>query len=623
MPFPVSRRAALPALALATAWSTASAQACVEPVHASILVTATRSPQAASEVLSDHLIISADDIARSGAGSVVDLLQQQRAIEVARNGGPGTASSVFIRGADSKQNVVLVDGVRIGSSTTGAANWSALPLANIDRIEVVYGPLATTYGADAIGGVVQLFTKRGTGAPRVSAAAGAGSNAARRAELGVAGASGGPHSVSYALFGARERERGFSATKPGNFSYNPDNDGYNRDSTSGQLVFAPAQGHELGLLFLHSRLDAQYDAGASLYDARTLQDVGTTALFSAHRISAAWRMRLQAAQADDKSATDSSASVSGKSRIQTRQRSFSWQNDIAVGRDLLQVVFERRDEDVVSSSTPALTTGRNTDSLAASYSLRRGSHIAAASARNDDSSQYGSTATGALAYGYRIAPALRIDASAGTSFRAPTFNELYFPGYGVASNKPEHGRNVEAGLHFDDGKMKASAIFFRNRITDLLVTSTRCPVELDTHSSGCAYNVNRATILGLSLAASARWGDLTLRSSLDVQDPRDDTSGKALARRARRHASFAVDYSFGALDTGAALQLSGKRYDDAANRNALGGYGLLTLSGSYRFAPDWSVFLNWNNATDKQYELARNYATAGSQVFAGLRYGAK
>ncbi|MFZ3287694.1 MAG: TonB-dependent receptor plug domain-containing protein, partial [Telluria sp.] len=179
MPFPVPRRAALPALALVTTWSTAAAQATVEPVHASVLVTATRSPQTASEILSDHLIVSADDIARSGAGSVVDLLQKQRAIEVARNGGPGTASSVFIRGADSKQNVVLVDGVRIGSSTTGAANWSALSLANIDRIEIVYGPLATTYGADAIGGVVQLFTKRGTGAPRVSAAAGAGSNAAR------------------------------------------------------------------------------------------------------------------------------------------------------------------------------------------------------------------------------------------------------------------------------------------------------------------------------------------------------------------------------------------------------------------------------------------------------------
>ncbi|UUZ50789.1 TonB-dependent receptor plug domain-containing protein [Massilia sp. B-10] len=145
---------------------------------------------------------------------------------MARNGGPGSSASVFIRGGDSKQTVVLVDGVRIGSSTTGVANWSALPLANIDRIEIIYGPLATMYGADAIGGVVQVFTKRGSGAPSVTAAIGASSDRACNADAAISGSSG---ALSYAFAVTRDQDDGFSATKPGNFSYNADNDGFLQD----------------------------------------------------------------------------------------------------------------------------------------------------------------------------------------------------------------------------------------------------------------------------------------------------------------------------------------------------------------------------------------------------------
>jgi vitamin B12 transporter len=623
MTFPAVRRAALSSLALAITSTFAMAQSGADPVLASVLVTATRSPQAGADVLADHVLISSDDIARSGAASIVDLLQKQRAIEVTRNGGPGANSSVFIRGADGKQNVVLVDGVRIGSSTTGTANWTALPLANIDRIEIIYGPLATMYGADAIGGVVQVFTKRGAGPARIYAAAGAGSDGARLAEGSFAGEGGGEHSISYAFGAARTQDDGFSTTLPTSSSYNADNDGYKKDSANGRLAIALAKGHEAGLMFLHSHLDAQYDAGSSRYDARTVQNLDTFALFSKHQINANWRVSLQASEADDKSATDSSAAASGKNSIDTRQTAFSIQNDIVFGASLVQVLLERREEEVVSSSTAALTTGRDTNSVAASYSLKLGDHLALASARYDDSSQYGSKTTGAIGYGYRITRTLRANASAGTSFRAPTFNELYFPGFGVASNKPEHGRNVEGGLYFNNGATEASAVYYRNKITDLLVNTTRCPVEPATHPSGCAYNVNRAVLSGLSLGAHTRLGAFDLRAAADFQDPRDETTGKKLIRRARRHAKLGIEYSTGQLVAGADVQLSDKRFDDVANRNALGGYGLLNMFATYRFAPDWSALVRWNNVADKRYELARNYATAGSQWFAGVRYGVR
>ncbi len=609
MIFHVSRRAALPSLALALASSFSHAQT-------TVLVTASRAPQAAADVIADHVVISADDIARSGAANLIDLLAQQRAVEVTRNGGPGANSMVFIRGADGKQNVVLVDGVRVGSSTSGAANWTTLPLTNVERIEIVYGPLATMYGADAIGGVVQIFTRQGSGPVRVFAAAGAGSRGARAAEVAFAG---GEHAVSYAFSLARDKDSGFSATRPGLSSYNADTDGYDRDSASGRLGVRLSDSSEAGVVYLHSHLNAQYDSGASSFDTRTVQNLDNIALYSRHQLTPGWTVRLQASETADESTTQTSAA--NISRIQTRQNFYTLQSDLAVGSDLLQLIAERRIEDVVSNTSAALTRSRATNALAAAYSLRRGAHLASVSVRDDDSTQYGSRVTGGAGYGYRISPALRVNASAGTSFRAPTFNELYFAGFGVAGNRPEHGRNVEGGVYYKSGATSASMVYFRNRLSDLLVNLTACPVEAATHPSGCAYNVDRATLTGVSVAAATQVGGLDLNAALDWQDPRDDTTGKLLVRRAHRHGVIKADYTIGQLSAGASLQVSSRRFDDTANRNTLGGYGLLNLHASYQFAPDWSMLVRWNNATGKQYELARNYATAGATVFAGVRYG--
>lgn len=617
MIFPVVRavrRLAQPSLAVAL--SLCSTVAVADGPE--VVVTATRTPQAAADILADHTLITANDIDRSGASNLVDLLQQQRGIEVVRNGGPGTASSVLIRGADAKQSVVLVDGVRIGSSTTGTANWAALPLSNIERIEIVYGPLATLYGADAIGGVVQIFTRHGDGAPHVTASLTAGSEQARNADVGIDGKSG---RVRYTIAAARDQDDGFSATRRGTSSYNPDNDGYQRDSASARLAVDAGADSQAGLQYLHSRLQAQYDSGAAAFDTRTVQDLDNIAVFANTRILPNWRVQGQIAQADDKSASITSATASGTSAIETRQTQYSVQSDLALGPDLLQVLLERREEDVVSSSTAALNTSRATNAIGASYSLKRGASLATASIRRDDSTQYGGKTTGALGYGYRFTSSLRANLSAGTSFRAPTFNELYFPGYGIATNKPEQGRNVEGGLYWRAGASDASVVYFHNRLSNLLVTAAVCPVSPAIYTFGCAYNVDRATLSGVTIGGHTRLYVIDLRGSLDFQDPRDDTTGTVLARRARRHAHFSADTTRGALTFGGGVQVSGRRYDDAANRNALGGYGLLHLFAQYRLSTDWSVLARWNNVADKQYELARYYGTAGSQLFVGVRYG--
>lgn len=593
----------------------------------SVIVTAGRQPQLAKDVLADNLVITAEEIAKSGASGIVDLLQQQRGIEISRNGGLGTNASVFIRGGSNAQNVVLVDGVRVGSSTLGGASWSAIPLSQIERIEIVYGPLSSLYGADAMGGVVQVFTKKGGKAISPTIAVGAGSFGLRKVDAGISGAL--FDKLSFALNAGHEAADGFSATKPAAWGYNPDKDGYTMDSVSGRLAWEVAQGFELGTNFLQSRLNAQFDAG-SFYDDRNVQKLENVALYGKGKLSEMWSASLQLAQAADKGFSDGWSGTSqadpyafhNVSQIDTQQRSLTLQNDIKFGKDVLQLVAERREEKV-SGTTSALNRSRFTNSLAASYVLKQDAHLASASVRLDDSSQYGSHTTGSIAYGYRLTDALRLNASYGTSFRAPTYNELYYPGYGTSTNKPEQAKNAEAGVFYDDNVLQFSAVYYQNKATDLLVYANVCPVEPATHPYGCAYNVNKATLSGLTMGGSVRLGALSLRAAADLQDPVDDTTGKRLQRRSKQHGSLAAEYTIAKAKFGAETLFSGSRFDDLANKKTLPGYALLNLYGTYEVAANWTAIARWNNVLNKKYELAKNYGTAGANVFVGLNYGFK
>jgi vitamin B12 transporter len=582
-----------------------------------IVVTAARSPLAARDIITDTVVISPEEIAQSGETTLVDLLRRKRGIEITRTGGPGTTSSVLLRGTSNNQTVVLIDGVRSSSSTSGGATWAAIPLSQIDHVEIVYGPLSTLYGADAVGGVVQIFTKKGNGEPRLTASAGAGSDATRAMEAGISGATEGDHRITYALSAARETSDGFSATKSGLGSHNPDDDGYRKNSASGQFSMELAKGHELGFNFLYSDNSAQFDSGASTFDARNEGRLATYAVESKNRLHPNWASRFRLSRSIDE---NDSLTSTRTSTFNTRQDTLSWENDVTLGEDLLQLIVERREEQAESTEA-AVARSRDTNSASAAYLLKRGKHLASVGIRQDHSSQFGGHTSGSIGYGYRLTPALRVTSSVGTSFRAPTFNELYFPRFGLASNQPEKGRSAELGFHYEAAGTRFSAIYFRNRLSNLIVNTNPCPVQQASYPFGCAYNVNKATLTGVSLEASSKFGDFTVRGSLDLQDPRDETNDTTLARRARQHGSVAIEHQAGRATSGAEVIFSGDRFDDAANRNRLGGYGLLNLYGSYELARNWSLFGRWDNVLDKEYELARNYATAGSSLFVGVRYG--
>jgi len=573
----------------------------------SLVVTAARWPQAPAELVADVTVISAAEIARAGVQSLAELLQRVPGVEIVANGGPASTSGAFLRGANSNQTLVLVDGQRIGSSTSGTAALEAIPLDAIDRIEILRGPASNLYGADAIGGVIQVFTRNGGDAFAAHASAGYGTYGTSALSGGVSGAAG---AWRYALGAGHKQSAGFNTiVNPANFSFNDDRDGYRSDHIAGSVSYRFAPEQELSARLLKSRLNAQFDAEPG-FDDRTVTTVENYALVSRNRLNAWWTSQLEAGQTGDSS---DSRTGFGPGRFTTRQRLYLWQNDFVLPRGALGAALERREERV-GGDTAFAVTSRDTNAAVAVYRLADGPQALQLNLRRDSSTQFGARTTGAIAYAYGFAPGWRASASYGTAFKAPTFNDLYYPGFSNPDLKPETARSAEAAMRYEAGAIAGGIVAYRNRVRDLIV------FECDADFNCAPQNVAAATLQGVTLELKLRREATTATASIDLQRPEDDARGLLLPRRARRHAALVVEHPIGPLRLIAELSASSARFDDAENTRRMGGYALLNLLLEWPFAARWTAFARLGNALDKRYELAADYRTAGANGFAGVRW---
>jgi vitamin B12 transporter len=576
-----------------------------------VAVTAARDAQPIADVLADITVIGPDEIARAGAQSLTELLQRQPGVEISMNGGPGSVSSVFVRGANRGQTLVLVDGIRIGSSSAGATSLEAIPLDQVERIEILRGPASSLYGADAIGGVIQVFTRRGTSAFAANASAGYGTYRTWNAKAGASGTAG---PLQYAVQVAGQASRGFNTiTNPDNFLYNPDPDGYSNQSGSATLGYEWAAEQALSAQFMRSRLNNQFDGGPD-FDDRTITVDETWQVASRNRLASFWVSRLSYGEGIDDSRTETAF---GPSTFDTTQRQLTWQNELTLPAGLLTAGYERRDERLATDAGFAVTS-RTTDSLFGIYRLAAGAHALQANLRYDESSQYGNETTGSIAYGYRLSPAWRVTAGYSTGFKPPSFNDLYYPGFSNPNLEPEKSKNVEAGLYWngelDGASVEARAIAYRNRVSQLIV------LQCDADFNCIPYNVNRATLEGVTLGADVRADNgMTISASLDLASPEDDLTGKLLPRRARQHGAVTAGMPFGPLRFGVELVASSLRYDDPANLVRMGGYAIVNLTAEWALPQGVTLFARADNVFDKNYELAAGYATGGATVFGGIR----
>jgi vitamin B12 transporter len=594
--------------------SCALAQSTLDP----IVVIGTREPQRLARSSADIVRIDAATIRDSGADSVEDLLRREAGLQVVRNGGPGQSSGYFLRGAGTSGTVVLIDGVRVGTATAGQVEFESLSLAQIDHIEVLRGPASSLYGADAVGGVIQIFTRRGEGAPRLVGSAAVGGYGSRQGDVGI---SGGHGAFDYAAAIGHDQSRGVSAIRPNDQfgDFNPDNDGFSRTFGNARLGYAPAPGHRIGIDVIGSRLNAQYDSAEfnppdfipdPSPDFRNHLNTSVVSISYRGQISPLWTTTLQASKNID----DSTSGGVTTSRFRTEREQATWQNALQLAADQqLVLAYEHLHEEVggdVFTDQPK----RSNNAVLAVYSGGFGPAALEASLRRDDNSVYGSNTTGNLGASYEVLTGFRLRARAGTTYRAPTFNDLFFPGFSNPNLKPERGESFEVGATWQAATTSAAATLYRNRVTDLIVSDSSC---------SCGTNVGRARLQGATLSAAQRWGGFNVRATIDLLDATNADTGARLNRRAAHQESLVGDYETGAWSVGASVVDVGARPDGPEGTTfVLGGYGIVDLRAAWRFLSQWRLEAKLLNALDHRVEPVRDYQGLGRQAWLGIRYDA-
>jgi vitamin B12 transporter len=568
----------------------AAAQTKVEPV----VLTASRTAESLADTIRDVSVLRGEDLIASGANDIVTALQGVSALEV-QTLGAGATPSIFVRGGNSNQVLILIDGQRIGSSFSGQSALQHIPISQIDRIEIVRGPAASLYGADAVSGVIQVFTKKSAGL-----SAGGALGEQRSSDLSArAGFASGGNSLSVS---ANHREsRGFNAiVNPKDFSFNPDRDGYRFSSAqlNGSAAVTPAFTVDANVFA--ARGNVQYDSGADTDDRikSSVQNVSAKARYSP---SARWTSTLSLGQSVDKSEFISAFPGNYK----TVQGQLSWQNTFQWQRDTtLWNAIESRHERATSSDDFAVTSRRTTSAAFGADATFNALKVAA-SFRVDDSNQYATRATGNVGISYALGKDWSVLLNAGTSFKAPSFNDLYFPGFSNPNLAPEKAKNVDAALRWSNEASNAKLVVYENRVRDLI--QFQCDADFN-----CApQNVAQARLRGATVSAGTRVAGWLFDASVDIADPINTKTDKRLARRTNVHGALKASGDVMGFASGIELVASGNRFDDAANTRRLAGYGAVNVFARKEIARGMSVGVRIDNAFDRDYQHSFGYTNGG------------
>lgn len=580
-----------------------------------VIVTATRTAQTADATLASVSVITREDIERRQARSVPDALRGIPGLAITNNGGAGKTTSFFLRGTESDHVLVLIDGVKVGSATLGTTAFQNLPIDAVERIEVVRGPRSSLYGSEAIGGVIQIFTRKGGGDLRPRFSVGAGSYGTAKVSGGL---SGGGERGWIDVGASYEDTDGFNACAgqavPGAGCYvdEPDDDGFRSRSTSARMGYRFTDWIEAEAHWLRSDGENDYDgsvwAGNESKDRQQLLG-GRLRLTP----SGAWTSTLAAGRAWDASRLYHGGAF--LDRIATERDSLSWQNDLMLGADHLVTLGIDYQRDRVEGTLAYDEDARDNTGLFGQYLGRFGGHDLELSLRRDDNEQFGDYATGSAAWGYGLANGLRLTASYGTAFKAPSFNELYYPGFGNPDLDPEESRSLEFGLAGRLSLARWSLNLYQTDIDDLIAYDA---------ALWAPNNIDSARIRGLEAVVATELYDWAIEANLTLLDAENSSdgpnAGNRLPRRPEQTFALDLDRAFGRIGVGGTLFVAGRSYDDAANDVRLDGYSLVDLRAEYAFSSDLRVQGRVENLFDEDYQTANWYNQPGRAFYVTLRY---
>ncbi|MAB51855.1 MULTISPECIES: TonB-dependent receptor [Marinobacter] len=564
-----------------------------------IVVTATLGPKTRGESDSSVTVIDDEDIQRLQPQTFEELLVGQPGLDITSNGSFGKNISVFTRGTGSESTVFLVDGVRLRSATTGSTAWQYFPPQMVERVEIVRGSRSNLYGADAVGGVIQAFTHSAETGNEGWVQAGGGNFNTQEYVAGAAGTEG---RMKYSLSASHLETDGTAVVEGG------EDKGYRNTSALASVAHQFDSGGEAGVVLMRAQGNTEFEGGDTDFTIQTLGFRLDTP------ISDYWRSRILLAESLDES---DNRDTFGNSTFDTKTRSARWENQISIGRHEYIVGGELL-VDEVDSTTEYDESSRTNAAVFGQALLNFGPTDFQLSLRADDNEAFGREETGAVAMGVDLDRNHRARVSYSTSFRAPTFNDLYFPNFGNADLQPETAGSVELGIGGNYTRWFWDAAIYQTDADDLIVFTFK-------DGRFAPFNVNEARIRGIELSAGLELEEWTVQAAASVTDPRNRETDNRIRRRSAKQFRVDLDRDFGRVSLGTTVKGQGYRYDDADNEERIAGFVTWDLRAKWEIDSHWTTNLTVDNVLDREYSTAqrfdgRAYIAAGRTAMLTIRY---
>lgn len=583
-----------------------------------ITVTATRTPTAVNNTIAQTRVIDSEELKRYQGQTVLDVLKTQPSFTFKQDGGIGQSSNFYIRGYDSKRVLVLIDGIRYGSMSTGQPALSLLPADQVDRIEILYGASGSSvYGSDAMGGVIQVFTK-GSDAVQSNASVtiGYGSN-----EHYIAGITGqwvdendsGFEPTVISVSASRNKTDGISALA-NQTDANRDDDGYESNNGAISIRSGISNNLTLGANALYSDSTTDFDDYSNVKEAYIDQKNGAYSIFADYHKDNLG-LKFTAGQSIDEVDNNIGDAFETNQTQVTLTGSYS----LPLGNAIAGLEWLEQDVDVTPNKTNPnyqgfLKNDRDIKSGFLGYQLNTDKYDFQANIRHDDNSQFGKETTYGLGASVNLENYLRIGASYATGFRAPSLNDLYVQSNYYVPNPNldvETSDNTEIFIEFDDGLNNTRLTAYRSNVEDLI--DNQYDNDIDKYF---AKNVEDVRIQGISFTTDWNVNNYIFGGQYDYTDTEvksDTNKGNQLAYRPENAGLIYAGYKAANFDVRGEIEYVGSRFNSTANKDKLDSYQLLNLSANYILSPNLSMSTRINNLLNEDYSTNETFGQYGSR----------
>ena len=609
---PITKKTVQAAIIVALTPLTSNPTVMAKEALSPLIITAGRISEDPARISSDVSIITEKEIRQSQALTVAELLKAQVGLDVVSQGGAGKVTSVFIRGGNSGHTLVLIDGVRVGSATTGMFDWGFLSTADIERIEIVRGAQSSLYGADAMGGVVQIFTRKGKRGVQITTSAEAGSYGTTSESLSLSGLT--EAGVDYTLSASGMETDGVSAAASGT-----ERDSYRQTSFSGRVGIPVGDGNmELVIRQTdgNNGLDGWGPSDTLNYTSDTKQTLGSVKF--SYPISDTLDSSLQLSRSKDKVISRDPATAFNNSDFRTQIDQLTWQNHLNMDNiSLLFGVDIHHDKGVSSSSNLDNKTKQTAGFASIAWSTELVDMNA--SIRHDRNSASTNKTTHKFGAVLHPLDGLKLSANYGTGFKSPSINDLYFPTTGNPDLRPETSRGWDAGINYESNNKgldySLSAVWFSQRYRDLIRWAPIAPGSWTWSPA----NIDAATSRGLELSGRFAYGPAYIHAGWTFLNAKNSADGSWLTRRAKDSGSVVIGADISGLHAEAMVNIVGPRFSAANNSSPMAGYHKSDIRISYAISDIWTINGRIENIEDKIYEEVDGYGVPGRAWYGGVK----